>query len=93
MSYRRDKENVPKKVFYEEEQKYIELADDKNRAFAQIWSKKEAYFKMLGHGLTRTMNEFNSLDKDYIQAFDYEDFCISVSCLEDKDIIFKTVTL
>ena len=87
------RENVPKKVFSEEEQDYINSADDKNRAFARIWSKKEAYFKMLGRGLTKKMNEFNSLDKDYIQTFDYNDFCISVSCLEDKNIKIETVKL
>lgn len=84
------KENVPKKVFCIEEQELLDKATDKNREFARIWSKKEAYFKMLGSGLTRKMNEFNTLDKNYIQTFDYEDFCISVSCLEDKNIcIFK----
>ncbi len=87
------RDSVPKKVFCDEEQKYIDTADDKNRAFAHIWSKKEAYFKMLGRGLTKTMNEFNSLDKDYIKTFDYEDFCISVSCSGCADVNLKTVKL
>ncbi len=90
---RQFKENVPKKVFCAEEQDSLDKATDKDREFARIWSKKEAYYKMLGRGLTRKMNEFNTLNKDYIQTFDYENFCISASCLEDSNIVFKIISI
>lgn len=69
------------RFFTENEKNYIQ--NDPERFF-EIWTKKEAYIKMLGTGLTTPLSSFDVLTKNIkrmLFSTTFEDFSISV-CTE-----------
>lgn len=56
---RRRKNSVSERFFAENEINFIEKSDDPDEAFFEIWTKKEAYSKMLGKGLAAGFNSFD----------------------------------
>ena len=55
-----DAERLAKRYFSLEEQRRIDLADDREREILRIWTKKEAYLKMTGEGLAGNIAELNT---------------------------------
>ena len=53
---------IAKRFFMLQELDYILQASDQSKAFYEIWTKKEAYIKYLGRGLSVALNSFNVLD-------------------------------
>lgn len=62
--------------FLKEEADYISEADS-DRRFFEIWTKKEAYLKFKGTGISGGLNSVNVLDLPF-ETMDYEDYIISV---------------
>ena len=56
---RRRKSGVSGRFFAENEIKFIEESENPDEAFFEIWTKKEAYSKMLGKGLAAGFNSFD----------------------------------
>ena len=56
--HRKDPKKIAARFFTEEEAAAIENASDSTDLFLRIWTRKEAYLKMTGDGLTREMNTF-----------------------------------
>lgn len=56
---RRRKTGVSERFFTENEIKFIEKSKNSDEAFFEIWTKKEAYSKMLGKGLAAGFNSFD----------------------------------
>ena len=52
------REKVAKRYFTEREQKYIFDSQDKDIAFYYIWTRKEAYLKKTGDGLSKKLVSF-----------------------------------
>lgn len=60
---RRRKSGVSERFFAENEIKFIEESKTPDEAFFEIWTKKEAYSKMLGKGLAAGFNSFDVTGK------------------------------
>ena len=56
--HRRNHRKIAERFFTEEEASAIEKASDSTDLFLRIWTRKEAYLKMTGDGLTKEMNSF-----------------------------------
>lgn len=66
---RRRKSGLSERFFAENEIKFIEESETPDEAFFEIWTKKEAYSKMLGKGLAAGFSSFdvtgNGLDCEF----------------------------
>ncbi|MEE0968365.1 MAG: 4'-phosphopantetheinyl transferase superfamily protein, partial [Clostridia bacterium] len=65
------------------ERKYIIRSDDTAMAFTEIWTKKEAYIKLLGKGLSVPLSSFDVMSDMHIgfETFIIDDVVVSV-CTE-----------
>ena len=72
------------KRFLNEEAEYI-TEQDSDRRFFEVWTKKEAYLKYTGYGLSGGLDSVNVL-KLPIKTFDYEDYVISVYSEKEYEI-------
>lgn len=50
------------RFFTEEERAFLTVAEDWDKAFFSLWTKKESYVKMTGEGLIKTLTDFSVLD-------------------------------
>ena len=64
------------KRFLKEEADYIAECDS-DRRFFEIWTKKEAYLKCKGTGISGGLDSVNVLELPF-KTMDYEDYIISV---------------
>lgn len=60
-------DNIAKKLFCDNEIKYIKNSDDERRAFLEIWVKKEAYSKFTGEGVS----SFKTFDVTTLSGFEH----------------------
>lgn len=56
---RRRKSGISERFFAENEIKFIEKSETPDEVFFEIWTRKEAYSKMLGKGLAAGFNSFD----------------------------------
>lgn len=74
------------------EQAYIAAADDKRLAFCEIWTRKEAYLKMTGEGITTELSAFDTAAsslREQLYTTAGDGYCLS-ACSEkaiDKDTV------
>lgn len=61
--------DIAEKFFTAGELKYIQENENKDIAFYDIWTKKEAYAKMLGTGLMTPLSSFDVTDKELRKNF------------------------
>ena len=88
---------IANRFFASSEQEYIASHDNPDYAFYEIWTKKEAYIKYLGTGLSTPLNSFNVLDsklKSTMNTFLMKRYIISIFCNEHTSFksIIKTIT-
>jgi Phosphopantetheinyl transferase len=81
---------IAKRFFKENENAYITgTENDQNKRFYEIWTKKEAYVKCLGKGLSIPLNTFDVLGNNIsmnIETFEKDDYIMSVcnACLKTQ---------
>lgn len=88
------KNSVSKRFFTENEMNFIEKSEDRDEAFFEIWTKKEAYSKMLGKGLAAGFNSFDVTDGSLDCKFQTQimrEYIFSV-CLEQSEDIQPKIT-
>jgi 4'-phosphopantetheinyl transferase len=76
---------IAKRFFTCSENNYILSHKNPEYAFYEIWTKKEAYIKCLGTGLTTPLKSFDVLDQKHsplIQSFKIKEYLISICCRE-----------
>lgn len=84
------------------EQEYVLLSNNKIQAFFEVWTKKEAFIKYEGYGLSIPLNSINVFDKNkycLTNTFNIKNYIIStctenninnhqyVQCLTENEII------
>lgn len=77
--------HIVEKFFTQNEQDYIfSIEDDKDKRFCEIWTRKEAYVKWLGKGLSVPFESFDTLKdfKDKIITFPLKNCYISI-CMDN----------
>ena len=80
---------ISDRYFSPAEKDFILQSADKNKAFYQIWTKKEAYIKHIGRGLSIPLTSFNVLDDEIAnitQSVERSGYIISV-CGMDLQVI------
>jgi 4'-phosphopantetheinyl transferase len=73
---------ISKRFFTSSEHDYIFSHKNPNRAFYEIWTKKEAYIKCLGMGLAQPLKSFDVLDDKTIKTMYLGEYIISICCNE-----------
>ena len=78
------RESLVRRIFTEEEQKWILDSEDRDVAFTRLWTRKESYVKAAGQGMRLEFSSFSTLDRgaDYWEARVGETFF----CLCQPDI-------
>ncbi len=99
---KRNFHRLAKFVFHENEVNLLNCADDKLETFFELWTKKEAFLKLIGTGFKRKATDIDlSQDiyienekKYYFSNRKFEDYYISV-CYEEynTDTEYSIVTL
>ena len=72
---------VAERFFTSEEYNYILKSENPENTFYRIWTAKESYLKMLGTGLSKSLNSFNVLSpelKNYFFTRQYENYILTV---------------
>ncbi len=83
---------IAERFFTDTEHSYINDADsdaDKNKRFLEVWTKKEAYIKFTGEGMSRPINSFCVFDvlaKN--QTVYWDGYILSVCCSNQADSEF-----
>ena len=70
--------DVAKRVFSPEELSQVESSPDPSAEFTKIWTKKEAYLKMLGVGLSDSLNKIALPKQSKVQTTGYMNAFISI---------------
>ncbi len=81
---------VAERFFTDNENRYINNFQNKDIAFFEIWTKKEAYFKQLGKGISADFSKTEVLELN-IKTFTKNNYVISVSGQETDNIAFNEI--
>lgn len=72
---------IAKRFFTVSENYYIESAECKDKRFFEIWTKKEAYLKYTGKGLSLSLKAFDVFSLPCaVESFEKDGYIISVCC-------------
>ena len=78
---------IAERFFSENENQYIlSPSKDRDKLFSEVWTKKEAYLKWTGKGLSLPLSSFDITDimiKNMLNTFEINDYTISV-CSEQS---------
>lgn len=86
------KNDIAKRFFTSDENKFINSSSDKGQAFFEIWTKKEAYLKQVGTGLKTPLDSFCTMTDSLGGKFKtekIEQYIISTFCEEMPENIIK----
>ena len=95
----RDHNKLARRFYHPNELSYVKQAEDSRRAFTRVWTRKEAYLKQLGVGVSTDLRAFDTLSgelNDRIVSFDLDGYALSVCAagtLEEQDINISELEL
>lgn len=77
--YGKDPTLLAERYFTEKERDFVLSAENKAYAFTEIWTKKEAYLKHLGTGLSRSPRFFDTLETElHFETFEKENNLVTL---------------
>ena len=77
---------IADRFYHPSERDYVARAEDRLRAFTRVWTRKEAYLKMTGEGISSDLTAFDTVLSplsEQIATFDMDGWMLSV-CSEAK---------
>ena len=83
---------IAERFFSKDEQEYVSSHSDKDLAFFEIWTAKEAYFKQSGKGIGTDFSKVsvkNAVISPKITTFERNGFTVSVCCDKKDEIVCK----
>ena len=89
-----DRLKIADRFYHVNERAYVHEADDECRAFCRIWTRKEAYLKCTGEGISTDLTAFDTTSpplSECIVTHDLEGYCLSVCC--DKPIAENEINI
>lgn len=93
---KRRRNRVSQRFFSENEVRFIEQSANSDEAFFEIWTKKEAYSKMLGKGLSLGFRSFDVTDENLECSFftkRIDGYVFSICSKENFDLLkFSEIT-
>lgn len=94
-----DRLKIADRFYHPAERAYVKEAEDRRRAFSEIWTRKEAYLKMTGEGISTDLTAFDTLAqplKGQTVTLPLDGYCLSVCSAEpigDKKIDISELEL
>ena len=94
-----DRLKIADRFYHPREREYVHGAEDEARAFCRIWTRKEAYLKMTGEGISTDLTAFDTTSSplgERMVTFDLDGYCLSVCCedmIEDQEIDISLLEL
>ncbi len=73
-------DSIFKRYFNDEEKDFVNKSINRDKAFTEIWTRKEAYLKRIGIGLNPNLKEVNGLDRSIV-SYVHNDLIVSISKL------------
>ena len=76
---------IADRFYHPNEREYVYSSDDKTRAFCRIWTRKEAYLKMTGEGISSDFTAFDTTSEpltSQIYTKDMGEYSLSVCSAE-----------
>jgi len=90
--FRKPRLRVAERFFTQNEYHYIIKSENPETEFYNIWTKKEAYIKMLGTGLSKSLKSFDVLSpelKDYFFTVQIDNYSLTVCHKGAEDTEYK----
>lgn len=90
---------LARRFYHVNELHFVEEAQDQPRAFARIWTRKEAYLKQLGIGISTDLRAFDTTADELsrrIASYDLDGYVLSVCAanhLSDESIDYSQIEL
>ena len=77
----RDYMKIARRFYHPSELSFVEKSDDPSRAFTRVWTRKEAYLKQLGIGISTDLGGFDTVSDELSQrilSYELEGYELSV---------------
>ncbi|MBQ3330580.1 MAG: 4'-phosphopantetheinyl transferase superfamily protein [Ruminococcus sp.] len=90
---------VADRFFHPAEREYVKQAEDPLRTFCEIWTRKEAYLKMTGEGISTDLTAFDTTVpplSEQLYTTSVDTYCLSVCSAEpigDREIYISGLEL
>ena len=83
-----DRLKIADRFYHPREREVVHAAEEEARAFCRIWTRKEAYLKMTGEGISADLTAFDTTASplsERLYTVDLDGYCLSVCCEEPMD--------
>ena len=81
----KDRLKIADRFYHPKERDYVAESDDRGCAFCEIWTRKEAYLKMTGEGISADLTAFDTTSpplKEQLYTTSVGEYCFSVCSSE-----------
>lgn len=84
---------IAERHFSEDEKAFLFASKNKDADFFMLWTRKEAYLKRIGKGLTLPLSSFSVLkEKEQYRTYFRNGYVISLCCDKDTSVYFSEVS-
>lgn len=84
---------IAERYFSEDEKEFLANSKHKDADFFMLWTRKEAYLKRIGRGLTLPLSSFSVLkEKEQYRTYNRDGYVISLCCNKRTSVYFVEVS-